>query len=471
MDGDGSMTAEKNKFSLWILAWPIFVELLLQLLLGAVDTLMVSRVSDDAVAVVGLANQIFQAVMILFMTVASGAGILIAQKLGAKQHESARTVGIMAVTISGLIGAVLSVILYAEAVPLARLFHLEERLLPLAHTYISIVGSGMVLTALTATLTTTIRNTGNTKGPMIVAIGMNVIHVILNYGWINGAFGFPQLGLQGVAISTLISRLLATCLLLYMFVSVFERKIRWRDLAVFNRKLFSEIIKIGWPMGVNMSSWVLSQLAIYTILATMGASALAARTYMNTLESICFMLGYSIALSAQIQIAHLFGSGQTMAAYKAGYRATWIGLALVGCNSIILFLIGKSFLGLFTSDTAIVQLALSCIGLTAILQPGRMINMGFGNALNAIGDTRFNMVISLCSMWGVAAGLSYVLGLHYGWGLAGIYVAMMCDEYLRGILVAIRWRKKKYLRLAEGRTKSVESTVRSEGGKRKVYSA
>ncbi|MGO4496155.1 MATE family efflux transporter [Paenibacillus sp. 2RAB27] len=450
------MKAEKNKYSLWFLAWPIFVELLLQLLLGAVDTLMVSRVSDDAVAVVGLANQIFQAVMILFMTVASGAGILIAQKIGANQQESARTVGIMAVTISGLIGAILSVILYVEAVPLARLFQLEERLIPMAHTYISIVGSGMVLTALTATLSTAIRNTGNTKGPMIIAIGMNVIHVVLNYGWINGAFGFPQLGLTGVAISTLLSRLVATCLLLYMFISIFERRIRWRDLGVFNRKLFSEIIRIGWPLGVNMSSWVLSQLAIYSFLATMGAAALAARTYMNTLESICFMLGYSIALSAQIQIAHLFGSGQTQEAYKAGYRGTWIGLGLVGCNSILLLIIGKSFLGFFSSDKAIIELALSCLVLTAILQPGRMINMGFGNALNAIGDTRFNMVISLFSMWGVAAGLSYVLGLHYGLGLAGIYIAMMCDEYLRGILVAIRWRRKKYLRLAEGRTKGIE---------------
>ncbi|WP_314805834.1 MATE family efflux transporter [Paenibacillus roseipurpureus] len=340
---------------------------------------------------------------------------------------------------------------HAEAVLLARLFQLEERLIPLAHTYISIVGSGMVLTALVATLSTTIRNTGNTKGPMITAIGMNVIHVVLNYGWINGAFGFPQLGLTGVAISTLVSRVLGTCLLLYMFVSAFERKIGWRDLTIFNRKLFKEIIRIGWPLGVNMSSWVLSQLAIYSFLATMGATALAARTYLNTLESICFMLGYSIALSAQIQIAHLFGSGQTKEAYKAGYRGTWIGLGLVGCNSIILFLIGQRFLGLFTSDTAIIQLALSCLVLTAVLQPGRMINMGFGNALSAIGDTRFNMVISLFSMWGVAAGLSYVLGLHLGWGLAGIYIAMMSDEYLRGILVVIRWRKQKDLRLAEAK--------------------
>jgi putative MATE family efflux protein len=449
-----NMKTEKNKFTLWLLAWPIFVELLLQLLLGAVDTLMLSRVSDDAVAVVGLANQLFQAMMILFMTVASGAGILIAQKIGAKQNETARTAAIMSITVSAVIGIVLSIVLYTEARPLARLFHLEERLLPLAETYISIVGSGMVLTALTAALSTVIRNTGNTKGPMITAIGMNVIHIVFNYGFIYGALGFPQLGLTGVAFSTLVSRLLATCLLLFMFVSAFERRMEWRDLFIFNRKLFSDILKIGWPLGVNMSSWVLTQLTIYTFLATMGAKELAARTYMNTLESICFMLGYSISLAVQIQIAHLYGAGHMKEAYRSGYRGTWIGLGLVGCNSIILFFTFKSFLGFFTADADIMKLGLSCLGLTLILQPGRMLNMGFGNALSAVGDTRYNMVISLFSMWGVAAGLSYVLGLHMGWGLAGIYVAMICDEYLRGILVIIRWRQQKYLRRAEGRKES-----------------
>ncbi|MGG1513964.1 MATE family efflux transporter [Paenibacillus oryzisoli] len=454
------MESQKNRYSLWVLAWPIFIELLLQLLLGAADTLMVSRVSDDAVAVVGLANQIFQAVMILFMTVASGAGILIAQRLGAGKHEDARSVGIMAITISGAIGLVLSIVLYVWAVPLARVFQLEERLIPLARTYISIVGSGMVLTALTASLSTVIRNTGNTKAPMVTAIGMNAIHVFMNYGFIYGAFGFPQLGLEGVAVSTLISRLLATCVLFYLFLSVFERRIAWRDLGAFDRKLFREILKIGWPLGVNMSSWVLSQLAIYAFLAMMGAAALAARTYMNTLESICFMLGYSIALAAQIQIAHLYGAGRMDQAYRSGYRGTWIGLALVGCNSLILLGIGRSFLGFFTTDADIVQLALSCLVLTAVLQPGRMINMGFGNALNAIGDTRFNMVISIIFMWGAAAGLSYFLGLRLGWGLTGVYIAMMCDEYARGLLVALRWRyqRRKRLRL-EAHLGTVDASV------------
>src|SRR5690606_30636129 len=104
-------SSDIRKYTLWALAWPIFIELFLQFLLGAADTLMVSRISDDAVAVVGFSNQLFSAVMTLFVTVSSGAGILIAQKLGARKSEDARRIGIMSLSVSGGIGLALSVVL------------------------------------------------------------------------------------------------------------------------------------------------------------------------------------------------------------------------------------------------------------------------------------------------------------------------------------------------------------------------
>ncbi|MDH6671499.1 putative MATE family efflux protein [Paenibacillus sp. LBL] len=229
-----------SKFTLWVLAWPIFIELFLQFLLGAVDTLMVSRISDDAVAVVGFSNQLFQAMTTLFMTVASGAGILIAQKIGSSKSGDARTIAIMALSVTTLIGIVCSVILFAVPEQIAAVLQLPENLLPLAGTYISIVGGGMVLIAMMATMSTVIRNTGNTRAPMYVAIGMNIIHVIMNYGFIFGAFGFPQWGLTGVAISTVVSRLLAVLLLLYIFLRSFEYRVKWREFRVFDRPLFGE---------------------------------------------------------------------------------------------------------------------------------------------------------------------------------------------------------------------------------------
>lgn len=451
VQGDYRMADHGKKISLWVLAWPIFIELFLQFLLGAADTLMVSRISDDAVAVVGFSNQLFQAVTTLLVTVASGAGILIAQKLGARQAGDARTIGIMSVTVSAGIGILLSVMLYTFPTEIAAMLKLPDTLLPLAQTYISIVGGGMVLVALMSSLSTAIRNTGNTKGPMYIAIGMNVVHVILNYGFIFGALGLPKWGLLGVAVSTVVCRLLASIVLFIMFLYTFERRIAIRDFKTFNGKLFQEILRIGWPLGINMFCWVFTQLLIFSFIAMLGTSELAARTYMNTLESFCFMLGYSIALAVQIQIAHLFGAGKIKEAYGTAYRALWIGLVVVTVNAFVIYLFGRHLLGLFTSNDDIIAIGASLLGMNLLLQPGKMMNMALSNSLNAVGDTRYTMWLAVFSMWLIATALAYWVGIELGWGLIGIYGCMILDEYVRGIFSLFRWRGRKYLRMAEQR--------------------
>lgn len=463
---DGNLKDHTKRLTLWALAWPIFIELFLQFLLGAADTLMVSRISDDAVAVVGFSNQLFSAVTTLFVTVASGAGILIAQKLGARKSEDARTIGIMSLTVSFGIGLALSVVLYLFPKPISAWLQLPKELLPLAETYVSIVGGGMVLVALMSALSTAIRNTGNTKGPMYIAIGMNVLHVALNYAFIFGEWGFPKWGLMGVALSTVICRLLAVFVLLFLFLHAFIRPIRLRDFGLFDRGLFREIMRIGWPLGVNMSCWVFSQLAIYAYIAMIGTAELAARTYMNTLESFCFMLGYSIALALQIQIAHLFGAGRMREAYRTAYRALYIGLGIAIVNATVVYAIGKPVLGLFTKDEAILAFGVSLLGLNILLQPGKVLNMAIQNSLNAVGDTRFTMWISIGSLSIIATGFSYWLGIGLGWGLTGIYVAMILDEYVRGALALIRWRGRKKLREAGGdmaEDKVSVSSIRQDG--------
>lgn len=440
---------EDRKFTLWVLAWPVFIELFLQFLLGTVDTLMVSRISDHAVAVVGFSNQLFNALTTLFATVASGAGIVIAQKIGSHREEEARTVAIIAFKVTAVIGLVLSVILIILPRPIAEILQLPEELLPLAEVYISIVGGGMILTAIMSTLGTAIRNTGNTKGPMYTAVGMNIIHIVMNYCFIFGAFGFPQWGLTGVAISTVISRLIACIVLMFIFLGTFERRIGLKDFSLFDRKLFKEVLVIGWPLGINSASWVFSQLAIFSFLAILGSTELAARTYMNTLESFCFLLGFSLALASQIQIAHLYGAGRTKEAYSSVYRMLRVGLPLVVVNAFILVLFGRHVLGLFTQDHEILSLCASLLWLNLLLQPGKMVNMAIGNALNAVGDTRFTMNISLIFMWVVATGCSYLLGVSLGWGIVAIYVCMISDEYIRAVLSYFRWKDRKYLRLRE----------------------
>ncbi|WP_042168242.1 MATE family efflux transporter [Paenibacillus gorillae] len=461
----------RSKFSLWMLAWPIFIELFLQFLLGAADTLMVSRISDDAVAVVGFSNQLFMALTTLFVTVSSGAGILIAQRIGSRKHEDARTIAIIAVKVTALIGLVLSLILYFMPTQIAAVLQLPDKLLPLAKVYISIVGGSMILTAIMATLSTSIRSTGNTKGPMYIAIAMNVVHVILNYGFIFGELGLPQWGLAGVAISTVISRLLATIVLLFMFLNAFERKINLADFRIFDNKLLKEVLRIGWPLAVGLSAWVFSQLVIFSYIAMLGASELAARTYMNTLESFCFMLGQSIAMALQIQIAHMYGAGEFRKAYKSVFRALWIAELIVLMNAFVIYLFGGKVLGIFTKEPEIIAMGVSLLGMNLVLQPGKMLNMAFGNSLNAVGDTRFIMIVSLTVTTTVGGLMPYVVGIHWGWGLLGIYGCMIADEYIRGVLVWLRWKQQKMIRRAEQGTAGQRGSLPAAGGNTSVAKA
>ena len=460
------MKKERQGFGLWVLAWPIFIEVFLQTLLGTVDTLMVSRISDDAVAVVGISNQLFGALTTLFTTFAGGAGILIAQRMGSKRFAQARTIAIMGVTVSLILGIVVSIALFLYADPIARILNISPELLSLSNVYISYVGGGLFMVGMIASLGTAIRNTGNTKGPMYTGILVNVIHIVLNYIFIFGMFGLPQLGLGGIAISNIISRLIGVIVLYTLFRRSFEIKIRLRDFRIFNGKLFKEILKIAWPLGINSSCWVFSQLIIYSFLAALGAEALAARTYLNTLESFCFTLGYAIALAGQIQIAHLFGAGKLKEAYRSAYRTLFIGLSIVSGNMLLLFLFGRKLLGYFTSDPRIITLGVSLLALNLLLQPCKMLNMAMGNSLNAIGDTRYTMYTSIVSMSLIGVGCSYWFGISVGWGLTGIYCCMIADEFVRGLLVLIRWRGRKVLRQSDIGRSEENRFLHRGGGKR-----
>lgn len=439
------MTTTYKKLSLWLLAWPIMIEMLLQFMIGTVDTLMVSRISDDAVAVVGISNQFFQAVIILFTVISSGAGIVIAQKIGAQREAEARNVATMALLFTLALGLILSVVLYCYSDYAARLMQVPEPLLPMAEQYLGIVGSNVVFMALILTMNTIIRNTGNTKGPMYIAVGMNIIHIIGNYGFIFGKLGFPQLGLEGVAYSTVGSRIIAFIVLMRLVQHAFGTPLRLREFRQFSTGLIKQVVRVGWPLSVHAGTWTFSQLFIFSLVATMGSLELATRTYMNTLESFSFLCGFSVAMAVQIQIGQLYGAKRYDDAYKSAYRALALGMSIVVANTLLLVLLGGRVVEWFTDNPDIISLAVSLIALNLLLQPGKMVNMAFGNSISAIGDTRFLMMNSMCSMWLVAAGLSYVLGIRMGWGLYGVYAAMITDEYVRGLILFLRWRSRARL--------------------------
>lgn len=443
--GSRGMT-DKKKWSLWALAWPIAIEMLLQFLMGSVDTLMVSHISDYASSAVGLSNQVLNATSVMFMLINSGAGIVIAQKLGAGKAEHARRTAAITIKANLAVGAILSLFIFYYADWLLGFMQAPEQVLPLAGTYLSIVGSNTIVLSLYAASSAIIRNTGNTRAPMLIVMGMNVIHLVLNYAFIYGAFGFPEWGILGVSISTVVSRTAALICSLAVMFKAFQPGFVKSDWKGFDKALVKEVWRIGWPMSINAASWNYSQAIIFAMVASMGAASLASYTYMNTIQSLPWLVGMSVAMASQIRVGHLYGARSFEACYRSAYTALWSGLAYVVMTSLVLWLAGRTALGWFTSDVEVLKIAVPLLAVNVLLQPLKMVNQAFSFSLNAVGDTRFTAATNMASMWLVAAACSYYFGIALGWGITGIYTAMILDEAIRGILVAVRWKKRGRLK-------------------------
>ncbi|MHA0857476.1 MATE family efflux transporter [Paenibacillus sp. CMAA1364] len=433
----------KHNYSLYNLAWPIMLEMSLQFMMGTVDTIMVSKISDEAVAAVGICNQFFAALFVLFAMISGGSGILVAQKLGSGNELEARKAASLAFSFNVMIGIVVSLVIHFNTDAILALLQVPMEIRPLAQQYLYIVGSGALMMALLQTCSTIIRNTGNTKVTMMIAVGMNLIHILFNYLFIFGSFGFPELGMVGVGISTVLSRSIAAIMLFMILLNSFSSRLTFGEFVKWNKKIVKEIAKIGIPLSLSGGSYSISQLVIASFIGTMGAMELATRSYLSTVESFAFLFGMAIAMAVQIRTAHLYGSGKREEAYSEAWKAVKWGILLVEVNTLLLVIFGKYILNWFTSDESIIATGVFLLVVNIVLQPGKMINMTLGNALNAVGQTRYVMITSVISMWIVSVGLAYLLGIVLEMGLFGVYIAMIADEYLRGILVALRWKKRK----------------------------
>ncbi|WP_373721485.1 MATE family efflux transporter, partial [Bacteroides heparinolyticus] len=197
---------ENLKKRLTKLAAPIFIETLLIMMLGAVDTFMLSRYSDNSVAAVGVVNQIIMLTFLVFEVINLGTSVLCSQYLGAKLQKNVVQVVGISILMNFVIGITISLILYFCARPILHLMGLTSTLMQDGMDYMRIVGAFAFFQALSLTLSASLRSANKAVYPMMVTVVVNILNIVGNYSLIFGRFGFPELGVEGAAISTAFSR-------------------------------------------------------------------------------------------------------------------------------------------------------------------------------------------------------------------------------------------------------------------------
>ncbi|WP_082927046.1 MATE family efflux transporter [Paenibacillus tuaregi] len=433
-----------KKLSLFAVTWPIFIDSVLRMMLGTVDVFMLSRISDKTTGAVGLANEIIFFCILMFGFVGIGTSVAVSQYIGAGREKEASRISALAITINLIFGIIVSIVLVSFGEPLLTLMNLSPEQIGIASHYLKIIGGFIWIEALSYAVSSVIRSSGHTKSVMFVTLGVNVIHMTGNYLLIFGNLGFPQWGVTGAAISTVVSRLLGIVVLFVILYRRIPAPIRRKDYVTWNGSYVKQIMSVGLPAAGEHLSWQSQYLMIMSFVNMIGLTALNTHVYVMNVSNYFMALAMAIGAGTEIIVGQMVGAGEMKAAYQRLMKSVRISfvltLVIVGTAAIF----RHEMIGMFTKDPDIIAAGAGIFLLSIVLEPGRTFNIVIINSLRAAGDARFPVLMGVLSMWGVSVPLAYFLGVHLEIGLLGVWIAFAVDEWLRGIIMLLRWRSRAW---------------------------
>lgn len=430
---------------LFSLASPIFIETLLIMFTGATDVFMLSRYSDETVAAGGVVNQLLNLVFILYGITTLGTSVLCSQYLGAKQKKNVAQVIGISLLVNLIMGGIVSVGLWVFAAPSLKLMGLDDNLVGYGVSYMTLVGGFSFLQSLAMTLSAILRSHNKAYYPMFVTLLINVINVVGNYFLIFGNFGAPRLGITGAGISTVISRTVAVILLTYLLFRKVAPVPPLKYFKPFPWDKIKNLLLVGLPAAGEQVSYNLSQVVITYLSVMMGNAALTARTYAMSIVMFSYVFSLAIGNGAAIAIGHLVGADKGNAAFSLEKYSIRLALWVTVFVSVLTALAGTDIFKLLSSNPEVIRLGAMVLYIDVVLEIGRAVNITSVDSLIAAGDVMYPFVTGIIVMWLVATLLSYVLGIWWGWGLNGIWLAMALDENIRAVIFERRWKSRKWM--------------------------
>ena len=430
--------------NLFFMSLPIFVELLLQLLVGNIDQMMVSRVSQQSVASIVNANQIMNLVIIVLSMASTAATVILSQYLGAEDKaNSSRTcmVSILMITVVSLLSTLL---VFAGYKPLYKALRVPEEIFDEASLYLLIVGACITVQGLYLSFSAIIRAFAMMKEVMIVSIVMNVMNIIGNAILITGWFGMPRLGAVGAAVSTDISKLVGLGLMILLFVKRTNVKLGLRFLKPFPVQIMKKLCLLAVPSGVESFSYNMSQMCILGIVNSFGTMVTVTKGYCSIFANLAYVYAMAIASATQIVLGYLIGAKKIDLIQKRVNATQKVALAACVGLAVLLFLGSNYIFLIFTDDPEIIALGRRILFIEIFLEIGRAVNIVMTKCLIAVGDAVTPTVVGVSFQWGVAFVGAWVFGIIFGWGLEGVWVAMAIDECLRGLIFAVHFKKERW---------------------------
>ena len=424
---------------------PIIIEQLLSSLMGTVDTMMVSNVGSAAISAVSLVDSINILVIQALSALAAGGAILCSQYIGSEKRDGAIRSAQQVLFVMTVLSVALSAGCLIFRVPLLRVIFgaVEADVMKNSQVYFLFTLLSFPFIGLYDAGASILRAQNNSRSPMVISVISNFMNIGGNAILI---FGF-HMGVEGAAISTLISRIFCAVVVLW--------KLRDESKPIFVKQylsirpdfgLIKKILFIGIPSGIENSMFQFGKLAIQSTVSLMGTAAIAAQGMASIIENLNGIMGIGIGIGLMTVVGETLGAGRKEEAVYYVKKLCIVSEVVIIASCLLLYALVRPityFGGMEPESAKMCIFMVTCI---TIVKPLIWV-MAFVPAygFRAAGDVKFTMTVSMLTMWLCRVTLSIVLARVFGFGPIAVWIGMFSDWALRGVIFTIRFRNRKWL--------------------------
>lgn len=422
---------------------PLLVEQTLSIFVGMADTVMVSSLGDAAISGVSLVDMICNVLITLFAALSTGGAVVASQLLGAgRRNDACRVANQLVLVVLG-VSVMITVPMIAFREQLFGLLFsgVDQAVWDNAMTYMWITALSYPFVALYNGGAALYRSMNRSGMTMAISVLVNIINVGGNALCVFGL----KMGVEGVAIPTLVSRAVgAICMLALLrntHLQVHLLHGAWKP----DLHMMKEILHIGVPNGVENSLFQLGRVLVVQVVALFGTVQTAANAVANTLDTVGCLTGSTMNIAIITVVGHCIGAGDVQQArYYTRKLLLWTYIATACVNSTMLLFL-RQILPLFSASQEALELAYILVmihnGMAMLMWPAAFT---LPNALRAASDVKYTMVVSLASMALFRIVFSYILGVGFGWGAIGVWIAMVIDWACRIVCYVWRYRSGRW---------------------------
>ncbi|GJM27852.1 MAG: MATE family efflux transporter [Cyclobacteriaceae bacterium] len=421
-----------------------------QVLVGVADSLMVGQLGAQPLAAASLANVIFHVIMVFGLGVSLAVTPLVAAADGEQNIKKITGFFSNGLLVNIILGIVLALAVVV-CTPILNNLDQPQPVVTLAIPYLRIITVALVPYMIFQSFRQFAEGMGNTRQAMYITLMGNALNIVLNYLFIYGKLGFPELGLNGAGWATLIARtVMALSMGGYIYYSSRFRVFRQGfSLIHISRPIIRRILKVGVPAGLQFVFEVSAFGFAAIMMGWLGTQTLAAHQIAINLASISYMMATGIASAATIRVGNQLGKGDLINLRTAGNTSIIMVVLFMGCAGLLFVMLRDFFPQLYISDPEVISIASQLLVVAAFFQISDGVQVVGMGALRGIEDVKVPTVIAVTAYWLVGLPVGYFLAFSFGMGANGIWYGLFIGLSLAAVLLYYRFRYKTAGMLSE----------------------